>query len=232
MNQYIMGVDLGQLSDWTAISIIQETETKTHRPTLHDVAAGAPGPARAERQYALRYLERPTMRTPYPEIVERIYGLVHKPSIERNVDLVVDATGVGRPVIDMMVARGLSPIPITIVAGHTVTPSADGGFHVPKKDIAGALQSMFGLRKIQVAPRLALVPEFLKEMERFSIKTTKAGNVTYEAWRENDHDDLVLSVGLAVWWALFSRGQVSSHNVLEKDERPYDPFDHVLTHDD
>jgi len=33
------------------------------------------------------------------------------------------------------------------------------------------------------------------------VKVTTAGNETFEAWRERDHDDLVLAVGIAAWVA-------------------------------
>ena len=31
------------------------------------------------------------------------------------------------------------------------------------------------------------------------VKVTLAGNETFEAWRERDHDDLVLAVALALY---------------------------------
>ena len=33
------------------------------------------------------------------------------------------------------------------------------------------------------------------------VKITSHDNETYEAWRERDHDDLVLSMGMAAWVA-------------------------------
>jgi hypothetical protein len=33
----------------------------------------------------------------------------------------------------------------------------------------------------------------------FRAKVTLAGNETFEAWREHDHDDLVLEVALALY---------------------------------
>ncbi len=32
------------------------------------------------------------------------------------------------------------------------------------------------------------------------MKITLAGNDTYEAWREGDHDDLVLAAAMAAWY--------------------------------
>ena len=39
------------------------------------------------------------------------------------------------------------------------------------------------------------------ELLNFRYKITQASNLTYEAWREGAHDDLVLALSLAVWEA-------------------------------
>jgi hypothetical protein len=39
----------------------------------------------------------------------------------------------------------------------------------------------------------------VKELESFRVKITASAHETFEAWRERDHDDLVLAVALAAW---------------------------------
>jgi hypothetical protein len=39
------------------------------------------------------------------------------------------------------------------------------------------------------------------ELQNFRVKITAAANETFGAWRERDHDDLVLALALAVWHA-------------------------------
>jgi hypothetical protein len=39
------------------------------------------------------------------------------------------------------------------------------------------------------------------ELLNFRYKITQVSNLTYEAWREGAHDDLVLALSLAVWKA-------------------------------
>jgi hypothetical protein len=41
----------------------------------------------------------------------------------------------------------------------------------------------------------------LRELLNFRVKISLSGHDTYEAWREQEHDDLVLAVGLAAWLA-------------------------------
>ena len=43
-------------------------------------------------------------------------------------------------------------------------------------------------------------PAMIEELQNFKIKFTRAGNDTYEAWRESDHDDLVLAAAMAAWF--------------------------------
>jgi hypothetical protein len=225
VHQYILTADLGQLSDYTALSLLKETTTKIATPTLHDIAVGSDGRIKVERMYHLIYLHRFELRTPYPDMVDHIAKMVRGPNLSQNVDLVVDATGVGRPVIDMMRRENLRPIPITITGGkEVVADELDGGYHVPKRDIASSTNILFGTRRIKIVPGMALTDTYIREMANFTIKIKNETSASYEAWREADHDDLVLSVGMAAWWVLFSRSQQLHYNPIDKEpEERYDP---------
>jgi hypothetical protein len=76
--RYTVGIDLGQAFDYTAFAILEE---------------------RKLRQYDLRHVER-HRNVPYTVIVDRTRELVAQ--LRGNVSLAVDATGVGRPVVDML----------------------------------------------------------------------------------------------------------------------------------
>ena len=41
----------------------------------------------------------------------------------------------------------------------------------------------------------------MKELQNFQVKITLSANETFGSWREGIHDDLVLAVSLAAWWA-------------------------------
>ena len=59
----------------------------------------------------------------------------------------------------------------------------------------------------QDARGMRLVPELVKELENFKVKVNiQTAHDSYEAWRESDHDDLVLALALACWWAEQRRG--------------------------
>jgi hypothetical protein len=50
-----------------------------------------------------------------------------------------------------------------------------------------------------MVPGLAQEQTLKNELRNFKAKITLAGNEMFEAWRDSDTDDLVLSVALACW---------------------------------
>jgi hypothetical protein len=52
---------------------------------------------------------------------------------------------------------------------------------------------------------------FRKELENFGAKQNEGtGHTSYEAWREGEHDDLVLAVAMAIYSATRRRPQYLS----------------------
>jgi hypothetical protein len=209
--KYFVGLDLGQTSDFTALAILERTQT--------DVPSDSDGQTFCVRQswsgfvtvpvreaipkrvrtFAVRHLERFQLGTSYPAICDRMRQLFAQPPLA-GATLVVDQTGVGRAVVDMIRKVGLKAMirPITITAGHDVV--ADGaGWHVPKKELVSVLQVLLQSRHLQVARQLPMAAVLVKELESFRVKITASAHETFEAWRERDHDDLVLAVALAAW---------------------------------
>ncbi len=192
---FYVGLDLGQSNDYTALAVVEKVGDDK-APDLH-----------------LRHLERYPLRMPYPEMVERVEALVRNPKLTttrpdrsgrrilEEPDLLVDATGVGRPVVDLFRERGLRYKAITITGGNSVTRVA-GGYGVPKRDLIGALEVPFHSGRLKVAAGLHLWGTLRGELQSFRRKVSlTTGNDTYEHWRESDHDDLVLAAALACWGA-------------------------------
>src|SRR5687768_6255688 len=119
---WFLGLDLGQALDYTALVAMQRWQKG------------------AVNHYAIRHLERFPLRTPYPAIVEYVVGLVQRDPLAGSY-LVVDQTGVGRAVVDLLWQASLNAYlrPVTITAGHRIAADG-GGYHVPKKELIGALQ--------------------------------------------------------------------------------------------
>jgi hypothetical protein len=114
--------------------------------------------------------------------------------------LVTDATGVGRPVIDMMQKAGLRPVAVTITGGFDENRVMSNDFRIPKRNLVSTLAVILQSGRLKVAPELAESETFVSELSNFKVKISAAGHDSYNAWRESIHDDLVLSVALAAWW--------------------------------
>lgn len=187
---FVVGLDLGQASDYSAAAVNHVT---------HEPHAG-----KWQRQHAIRHLERWPLGTSYVSIVESLRGMLDQ--IPGAV-LAVDKTGVGAAVVDVIRQAKLPArmVPILITGGHQTTE--DGGeCHVPKKELVSAVQSALQTRRLKIAPALKVARTLRRELELFKVKVSLAtGNETFEAWRERDHDDLVLAVAMSVWHG--ERGQ-------------------------
>src|SRR5208283_4392770 len=95
MSWYFVGVDLGQSHDFTAIAVLERAEVMGE---WDPVLFGRPTFVKLR----LRYLERPALGTSYPEIVDRVAEVARSADLAGRCHLIVDATGVGRPVVDLL----------------------------------------------------------------------------------------------------------------------------------
>lgn len=186
MYKYFLGLDLGQLQDYTAIVVVERKNFMYEdRPP----------------EYHIRHIERPRLGTPYPEIVELVKKMLNTPQLIGKTALVVDKTGVGGPVVDMFERAFLRPVAITITAGNEVTVDS-GGYKVPKRDLVTNLQVLFQTGRLKVAAELKEAQILVQELLNFKVKIDlKTAHDSYEAWREGIHDDLVLATALACWYA-------------------------------
>jgi hypothetical protein len=183
---FFLGVDLGQAQDYTALAVVEQKSFRYE-----------PKPV----EYHVRHLERLKLGTPYPAIVEQVQNLMQSPQLLNQAALVVDATGVGAPVVDLFRKIGLAPIAITITGGNAVTRER-GGYRVPKRDLVTTLQVLFQSGRLKVAAELPEARLLVEELLNFKVKiNVKTAHDSYEAWREGIHDDLVLAVALACWYA-------------------------------
>src|SRR5262249_41940183 len=63
------------------------------------------------------------------------------------------------------------------------------------------MQTLVQFRRFHIAPSLPEAVTLGRELQQFRVKVSVlTGNETFEAWRERDHDDLVLAVALACWY--------------------------------
>lgn len=193
-SRWVCAVDLGKTADYTAIGLFQLP------PVARDKRTGE-----VIHEAHLRHLERLPLKQSYVKQVSYIGRLMRHPRItinhRRNPELVVDATGVGKPVVDMFREAGFNPCAVTITGGQKVVELEDEfGFNVPKRDLATNLIKVLQKRQLKVSRSLTAAQALIQEMLTFKLKLTAKGNDTYEAWRESDKDDLVLMLAIGAWY--------------------------------
>lgn len=206
MNHFF-SVDLGNIHDYTALSILRREPAGKPKNALPDTPEYAIEKPSYRSVYKLVWLERLPLGMDYPRIVERIAGMMKHRDLDRNCQLLVDATGVGLPIVQMMRNANLAPIGISITGGSVVTRNeAASGYNVPKGDLVSAMNLVFQSRRIRIPSNLPLKQEFMKELERFEIQIKKNAT-TYESAVASVHDDLVLSVAMGCWYAEKTYGE-------------------------
>jgi len=173
---FILGLDLGQANDFTALGVIE---------------------VQPDRVYHIRRLER-VRGVAYPDVAEKVHKIMKALG---GGALVVDQTGVGAPVVDLLKKAGLNPVAVSIHGGDSVTHEGRN-WRVPKRNLVAVLQVLLQTSRLKVSSGLKLGPDLQKEMLNFKVKIDPVtAHDSYSAWRENDHDDMVLATALACWWA-------------------------------
>jgi len=199
-------VDLGKLQDYTAISIINGIERfEVPRDPRNSFVPSLRARMTGEVRFEVPYLHRLPIGTDYVaqvRFVRRLYGELTR-KCKPTPTLVIDATGVGQPVADMFRGEGLNPIEIWFTGGNKPTTRAYG-FNVPKADIISALQRAIGRGELKIAAGIPEAGVLVEEATRMEAKQNPSGYVRYEH-REGEHDDMVLSVGIGLWLAYWSR---------------------------
>jgi hypothetical protein len=212
---YYVGLDLGQSADYTALAVIQKVPT-------YDKQTGKHG-----NELHLRHLERYPLKTPYTDIADQVQRLLTGPPFTTPVlsggrvakpitELIVDRTGVGMADTDLLKERRLNYIAVTITGlGQKVNRHGTKEYSVPKQDLVSALEVPFHKGTLKVAKGLEGWPKLREELLNFRRKqNTVTAHISYEHWRESDHDDLVLAAALACWKATYKRKGTTRMKVI------------------
>lgn len=191
---FAVGIDIGQAHDPTAIAIVSRLTTTTANPQFKSVN---PEP---NARYEVQHLERLRLGMPYPQQVDHLEAMLCRRPLNRLAPRVlVDYTGVGRPVFDMFAGRhALRSAQGVVITGGRDTTRHGAGWSVPKGELVSKLQALLHAGELRIAAGLPDAPVLLRELQDFRVRFTEAGNATFNA-REGAHDDLVLALALAVF---------------------------------
>lgn len=166
---FYIGVDLGQRQDHTAIAIVERNET-----------------------LLVRRVERVALGTPYPRVVEMIREMTQEPRLFGKCTLVVDGTGVGAPVVDMLrdPNPGCEVTAVTITGGERESRHGWQRVSVPKRDLIAGMQLALEKGELRIAGRMKEAGSLVREL--IAMRVGDDGE---------EHDDLVIAVALACWRA-------------------------------
>ena len=180
--KYTVGVDLGQSQDATAVAVVRRLENWPAKPV-----------------FQVGYLGRLPLGTSYPTVVSHVTHMLGLPPLRGNAELVIDYTGVGRPVFDMFVGRGVAPIGVTITAGEAT--SHEGlVWRVPKITLISRIQALLHDGRLKIHKDLPEAAALVGELQDFRADVTDSGYWKFGA-RAGKHDDLVLALAIALWRA-------------------------------
>jgi len=157
---------------------------------------------------------------PYTRVAEIIESRMGHKDLAHSCDLLIDGTGIGAAVVDLLREKGLHPVPIVFTGGGTVREVTapfgsifKGGealvplkivkeLHVPKTDLVAAGKLLIEQGRVRVAEGLRWGQDFKDQLLAFKGKVNEKGHRTYEADTEGDHDDMVVCLLMAAWWIL------------------------------
>jgi hypothetical protein len=205
---FFIGLDLGKRLDYSAIAVVERWE-KVARG--FDYFAWRHTEDRT-RGLQVRYLERIHLGTPYTEVVRRVGEVVERLRERGKCRLVVDATGVGMPVVDMLRSAnlGCELTPLLITSGAE-QHYGDGVWHVPKLDLLAGVQAALESGDLRLVRQMKERATLVQELVDVRVRARESGRVRVGADGYGQHDDLVIAVALAVWAG-------RKRSVGEKDE--------------
>jgi hypothetical protein len=196
--RFCVGLDLGQANDPTAIAVVEH-----HRTPLDDFTVDRDRKVIKQRVaefFDVRHLERLPLGTTYPDICGYVAEMMGRnPLREFGAQLVVDQTGCGRPVCDILRRAGLRFIAVTITGGDAETRVSHDEWRVPKHLLITSLDAKLATKELRFSQKLKEAAAMRAELQNFRRSIGATGFVTFNA-RSGAQDDLILATALAVYW--------------------------------
>jgi len=182
-DRYVLSLDPAQLRDFSALAAVKMRYDRTKRKIVYDLV-------NMERK----------QKIPYDEIVGWAANAYNTPDFNYPVPglFLLDATGPGLALRDMLKLKGIRCKPIIITSGQAMT--RDGPFiHIGKPRLFGMFLAAFDSGRVQINPNMPLYPTLEREMINFRAKLSASGNALFEAG-PGENDDLLFSLAMAIWY--------------------------------
>ncbi|OPY45891.1 MAG: hypothetical protein A4E47_00803 [Methanosaeta sp. PtaU1.Bin028] len=180
---FILALDPAQLRDWSALAAVDMQYRPEEKRFGYDLVAMG-------RKQGL----------PYDQIVDWVVRTLKKPEFRRDQppEFLLDATGVGVAVRDMLAAKGVRMKAVTITSGETCTRQGPI-YHVGKARMIGTFLGAFDAGKVRINPSMPIWPHLEKEMLGFRAEMSSQGRAKFEA-EQGENDDMLFALAMAVWF--------------------------------
>jgi hypothetical protein len=119
--------------------------------------------------------------------------------------LIVDASGIGLPIVNEMRRYGLNPVPVTITASGPFTLT-----RVAKRDLMSALRLRFERGQVRIPASIKLLDQLVEEFNHFAVEVSQKGNPIFSS-PAGAHSDLIMALALAVHFFEKRRGLPRVH---------------------
>lgn len=156
----LVGLDLGQRRDHTAIAVIAWTNLILGRdPVDYNFVR--------RTEYRIVHLERVPLGSPYSGLPAVLHDVIDLARPTGDVTLAIDATGPGMPVVDMIRNAGLgaSLLPAVITGGGASSRKPTGGvYSIARKELLSILRVAIETGRLKAAQDLDMRDDLLAEL--------------------------------------------------------------------
>ena len=187
-SRYWLGVDLAQAQDFTALCCL-------HDQCLPIWSAGSQqvlGPRRRTIVFADKF-----KGVSYPDVVSHVIRTMLKEPLRGRCRLVIDASGLGRVVSDLLTEQRVEHHAIQMTVGQNWVKK-DRYVNVGKTLLLETLSLLFATGDLTFAHNLPLRGDMLAELETFQLTETAAGNQIITQGKSGaHHGDLAIALSAA-----------------------------------
>ncbi len=200
---YFIGLDLGKSNDYSAVCIAQRTDFDNPKGAIE-----------------VNNVDRFPLGTPYTKVAQHVGDLIRRlpdAIVEReywpmdkeiprkevihDYMLIVDATGVGNAVVELLRAQRLRMDEVVITSGVGQDRSEGSRTYLPKVQLISPLRVAFESGRLKIATQIPHWRQIESELMDFDEEISGSGAPSYGNRSANGHDDMVLAMALAVWKA-------------------------------
>lgn len=209
-SSWVVSVDLGKRIDYTAVSVFEHTREPIDEWVADEVKCTTR--QKVLERYTVRGLQRLPLGVDYPVQADHIAGLLSRPPLHGYADMVIDEASVGTAVADDFEARwAVKPVRVTVHGtAAEVIRHGPRKFTVPKLQIVSHLDAKLNNGELVFAEGLSDSEALRDEMTNFQQTVTATNQFSFEA-RSGKHDDLVISLGMGLWWCVEKRKRNRFH---------------------